>query len=503
MVVAPVRAATENADDDAMPMTDDSLLASASATWLVEQYRRKALSPVEVLAAALARLERWQPVINAFCFVAPERAMADARASEVRWLRGEPAGLVDGVPVSIKDVVLTRGWPTLKGSRTSDAAGPWTDDSPVTRRLREHGAVLIGKTTTSEFGWKATGDSPLTGSTRNPWSPEHTSGGSSAGAAASLAVGIAPLAVGSDGGGSIRIPAAFCGVVGLKPTQGRVPYSPPSAMSLLGHCGPMARSVEDVALMLQVIGQPDVEDPYHLPAAACNGRMARREGLTGVRVAFCAELDGLRVDPEIAAAVAAAVGRMRDLGARVDTIASPFVQPHRVFDVLWKAGAANVVASVAQERQPWIDAGLRRAAEEGGRMRAIDYVRADLDRTALGRTMGLFHQSYDLLVTPSVGVGALPVGAELADPERERDWQDWAGFSYPFNITRQPALSVPCGFTRAGLPIGLQIVGALYADEEVLAAGAALAGALPRVGLPPLPVRSGGRSSRAAGDSGA
>ncbi|MCS6855984.1 MAG: amidase family protein, partial [Elioraea sp.] len=205
------------------------------------------------------------PVLNAFCLVAWRTALAAARESERRWMKGEPQGLLDGVPVSIKDLVLTRGWPTLRGSKTIDPKGPWKDDAPCVARLREHGAVLIGKTTTPEFGWKGVTDSPLTGVTRNPWDPRLTPGGSSGGAAAALAAGMGPLAIGTDGGGSIRIPCAFTGVFGLKPSFGRVPAWPLSPMGTVAHVGPMTRSVADAALMMNVIALPDTRDWHALP----------------------------------------------------------------------------------------------------------------------------------------------------------------------------------------------------------------------------------------------
>src|SRR5215210_7886070 len=198
----------------------------ATAAQLSAGYRRGELTPVEVTETSLTRIELADPVLNAFCLVDAERALADARASEERWRRGAPAGALDGVPVGVKDIFLTRGWPTLRGSRTIDPAGPWDDDAPAVAALRRNGAVLAGKTTTPELGWKGVTDSPLAGVTRNPWDPSRTSGGSSGGSAAALAAGMVPLALGTDGGGSIRIPCGFCGLAGIKPTYGRVPAWP-------------------------------------------------------------------------------------------------------------------------------------------------------------------------------------------------------------------------------------------------------------------------------------
>src|SRR5271155_2623319 len=241
-------------------------IAYKSAAALTALYRAGTLSPVEVAEALFARLDALQPKINAFCIVDRDGALAAARASEQRWRAGKPLSPVDGVPATIKDLMLMRGLPTLRGSRLIDSDQDWSEDSPGVARLKEAGAVILGKTTTPEFGWIAVGDSPLTGITRNPWNLARTPGGSSAGAAAACAAGIGVLNAGSDGAGSIRIPACFCGVFGIKPTLGRVPASPPSPMGLLSHHGPITRSVVDAAVMLDAIGRPDPRDPYWLPA---------------------------------------------------------------------------------------------------------------------------------------------------------------------------------------------------------------------------------------------
>src|SRR5450432_1950651 len=240
-------------------------LAYTSATELVRRYRARELSPVEVTQAVLARIRELNTRLNAFCLIDEAGALASARASEARWMKSAPIGCVDGVPASIKDLILTRGWPTLRGSRTVDREGPWLEDGPATARLRENGAVLLGKTCTPEFGWKGTTDSALTGITRNPWNREKTPGGSSGGSAAALAARFSPLALGTDGGGSIRIPASFSGVFGLKPSFGRVPAYPLSPFGTVAHVGPQARSVEDLALMLTVMSRPDARDWTSLP----------------------------------------------------------------------------------------------------------------------------------------------------------------------------------------------------------------------------------------------
>src|SRR5881227_1645810 len=286
-------------------MTSGSDIAFASAEALVELYRKKALSPVEAADTLFARAEALQPRLNAFCFLNRDGALAASRASEQRWRTGAPLSAIDGVPVTIKDIVLMRGFPTLRGSKLIDPDQDWSEDSPAVARLKEAGAVIMAKTTSPEFGWKAIGDSPLTGITRNPWNLERTTGGSSAGAAAACAAGIAPLHVGSDGAGSIRIPCAFTGIFGIKATFGRVPAHPPSPMGLLSNVGPMTRSVRDAAAMLNVLAGADPRDPYTLPPATRDYLAGIDDGVRGLRIAYSPDLGYARVDPEIAACCAA------------------------------------------------------------------------------------------------------------------------------------------------------------------------------------------------------
>ncbi|MBA3907869.1 MAG: amidase, partial [Pseudonocardiales bacterium] len=241
--------------------------ADLSAVGLLAAYRARELSPVDVTTAVLARIAAVNGRVNAFCLVDEDAAMEAARASEQRWARGAPTGLLDGVPVSIKDLLLTRGWPTLRGSRTIDPAGPWDVDAPAVARVREQAGVIVGKTTTPELGWKGVTDSALTGVTANPWDPARTAGGSSGGSAAAVALGMAPLSLGTDGGGSVRIPAGFCGVTTIKPTWGRVPLYPASPFGVLSHVGPITRTAADAALLLDVVSGADARDPWALAVA--------------------------------------------------------------------------------------------------------------------------------------------------------------------------------------------------------------------------------------------
>jgi aspartyl-tRNA(Asn)/glutamyl-tRNA(Gln) amidotransferase subunit A len=454
-------------------MTSASDIAFLSALDLAGLYREKKLSPVETAEALFRRLDALQPDLNAFCVIDRDGALAAARASEQRWMRGEPLGPLDGVPATIKDLVLMRGFPTLRGSRLIDPAQDWAEDAPAVARLREAGAVILGKTTTPEFGWKATGDSPLTGITRNPWNRERTTGGSSAGAAAACAAGIAPLHVGSDGAGSIRIPSAFTGIFGIKASFGRVPAYPSSPMGLLSNVGPMTRHVRDGAALLNVLARPDHRDPYALMPDDRDYLAGIDEGVRGWHIAYSPDLGYAKVDPEIAACCASAARQFEDLGATVDHVGAIFPSPREALLTLWGAGAALVLSAYPAARRALCDRGLVTVAAEGESLRAIDYVAADMVRTELGQRMAAFHQRYDLLLTPMMPVPALPVGQDLNDPATERSWIDWSPFSYPFNMTRQPAATVPCGLTGAGLPVGLQIVGPLYREDRVLQAARA------------------------------
>jgi aspartyl-tRNA(Asn)/glutamyl-tRNA(Gln) amidotransferase subunit A len=453
-------------------------LCALTATELVDAFRRKALSPVEVTAAVLKRIEALNPVFNAFNLVS-ERALDDAKASEARWRAGQPKGLLDGVPVSIKDLLLTKGWPTLRGSKTIDPKGPWNDDAPAAARLREHGAVLLGKTTTPEFGWKGVTDSPLTGITRNPWNKAKTPGGSSGGAAAAVAAGMGPLAVGTDGGGSIRIPCAFTGIFGIKASFGRVPAWPLSPFGTVAHVGPMTRSVADAALMLNVLALPDARDWHALPYEPRDWRTGLDQGVADLRIAYSPDLGYAKVDKEIREIVSKAVKVFEDLGAKVEEKNPGFEDPAPLFMAHWFSGAAFLLKGIPKDKHELIDAGLREMAALGDKVSAHDLLDAQLKRGALGAHMNLFHRDYDLLLTPTLSIPAFDAGKEVADKMLQSRWTDWTPFTFPFNLTQQPAASIPCGLTAAGLPVGLQLVGPRYADALVLRAARAFETARP------------------------
>ncbi len=451
--------------------------AGLTATELLAEYRAGRVSPVDATKDALARIDEANDAVNAFCLVDGPRALAAAAESEARWRRGEPHGLLDGVPVSVKDILLTEGWPTLRGSHSIDPDQLWDVDAPAVARLREHNAVIVGKTTTPELGWKGVTDSPLTGVTRNPWDTTKTAGGSSGGASAAVAAGMGTISLGTDGGGSIRIPASFSGVFGIKPTYGLVPIYPASPFGTLAHVGPLSWSVADSALALDVITGADSRDWTAGPrpdrpfaAAAESGVTA---GIAGMRIAFSPTLGHVEVDREVAAIVEAAVDVFAELGAVVSIADPGFADPVAAFHALWFSGAAASTAALTDEQRARLDPGLREVCEQGAGYSALDYLDATARRAAMGLTMGEFHGHYDLLLTPTMPIAAFEAGVEVPPGSAATRWTGWTQFTYPFNMTQQPAASVPCGFTSGGLPVGLQVVGPRHADARVLAACAA------------------------------
>ncbi len=457
-------------------MTTD--LTQCPAHELIALYRSGQASPVEATQAVLARIERLNPQLNAFCLVDADAALAAARDSQARWQAhrssGAPVGELEGVPTSIKDLILTRGWPTLRGSRTIAPQQPWEADAPATARLREAGAVLLGKTTTPEFGCKGETNSPATGITRNPWNTGCTPGGSSGGTAAAVAAGLGPLSVGTDGAGSVRIPAAFCGNVGLKPSFGRVPAYPLSPFGTVAHLGPHTMSVRDAALMMNVLKQPDARDWTALEADSSDYTLGLDDGVRGLRIAYSPTLGyAQNVHPEIAAAVEAAVRQLQALGAHVEQVDPGFEDPLEITTGLWFLGAHTVWSGLTPQQQAVTDPDFRAEAELGAQLTALQVQQLHQRRGVLGSHMRQFMQRYDLLVTPSVAVPAFEARSAGSVPMDPQAMLGWTPFSYPFNLTQQPAISVPCGLTQAGLPMGLQIVGPMFGDALVLRAARA------------------------------
>jgi Asp-tRNA(Asn)/Glu-tRNA(Gln) amidotransferase A subunit family amidase len=448
---------------------------------LLRRYRARSLSPVEVTRAVLDRIADVNPHINALYYIDAERALAATRDAERRWHRGAPMGALDGVPVTLKDSVRAAGMPTPNGTRALADRPDEPQDSPVTARLREHGAIIVGKTTMPDFGMIPSGISSLHGVTRNPWNPERNPGGSSSGAGAAVASGLGPLAVGSDIGGSIRIPAAFCGIVGLKPSYGRVPIADPWPALV---AGPMARSVADVALLLRVISGPDARDYTSLPWDDRDYLDRIDTGVRGLRIGLLTDMGfGPPVHPEIRSLIEAAAGVFTSLGAVVTPMPPVFDEdPEPDFDHMMQAYGWADFSTLPPERQALVLPQIAEWCRKGERMSAAELTRATAGIGQTRRRVIATCAAYDYVIGPTMAIE--PFAAELP----------WAPggtqhnpFCFPFNLSEQPALSLCCGFTAGGLPVGLQIIGRRFDDAGVLRVAHAYEAA--RVPLRDVPLR--------------
>jgi aspartyl-tRNA(Asn)/glutamyl-tRNA(Gln) amidotransferase subunit A len=448
-------------------LTDEVL--SRSAADIVALYRSREISPVEVLAATLDRIDRLDRIHNAFVIIDREGALNDARASEERWQRGEPNGLIDGLPVTVKDLIVVKGMPTRRGSHTTNPV-PSEEDGPPVARLRRQGAVFLGKTTTSEFGWKAVTDSPLTGVTRNPWNAHLTSGGSSGGAGVAAALALGILHLGTDGGGSIRVPASFCGIFGFKPTFGVISVHPHSPALSLWHQGPLTRTVPDAALMLTVMAGPDIRDWYAGPELNIDYRNRLSDGIRGFRIAYSRTLGYAKADQKVVSVVDKAVEELAGLGAHVDEIEPNLDDPIEIMKPLWSVALALGLAPMTKDQRALIDPPILDLADPGFHLSALDYRRLEQARENFSRRMAVLLANYDLLVTPQLAIVAFAAGHEVPPGSQMQRWWEWSPFTYPFNLTQQPAAAVPCGFTTSGLPVSMQIVGAKFSDALVLRA---------------------------------
>ena len=462
-----------------MDETDPALM---SAETLLAHYARRTLSPVEALQAVTARIARLNPSFNAFAVMNP-RALIAAGESSARWAAGRPLGLLDGIPCTVKDIMDLAGFPTRRGSRVTDPT-PVEDDAPAVVGLKAAGAVITGKTTTTEFGWKSPGDCPLHGITRNPWNRDYSTGGSSAGAGAAGAAGFGPLHVGTDGGGSIRIPAAWCGLVGLKPTYGRVPQWPAGAFASVSCLGPMTRTVRDAALLLSALARYDVRDPFCVPDDGRDWRDGIEAGVAGLSVGVLRNPGfDAPVDAGGVAAVERAAALLAEAGASVDEADPGLPDTRGIFARVWGAALARLVQSFPAEQHALLDSGLLEAAASGEGLSAIQFMDAETLRVAAAHAMALLHQRFDLVLCPTVP-GPPPLADRPTCRPVEALWTEWAPWTFTFNLTRQPAISVPLGLGADGLPRSVQIAAAQYRDDLVLRAARVTEIAAPS-GTPP------------------
>jgi len=456
-------------------------LAWRSALEIAALIRDKQLSPVELTTALLARIEALDPRVNAFCLVTADLARAAAREAEIAVMKREPLGALHGVPVSLKDVLYTRGVRTTGGSRLFADLVP-EEDTVAVGRLKAAGAVILGKTNTSEFGHKALTDNPLFGVTRNPWDLMRTPGGSSGGAAAAVASGLGPVALGTDGGGSVRIPAGFCGLVGVKPSFGRVPQTPGfPGWDHIGTTGPLARTVRDAAAVLDVIAGGDDRDRTSLPREPGSYLQACDQDVRGLHVAWTPDLGYAAVDERVLEICGNAAAEFEGLGCHVEVVNPGWESPEEAFATIVAAQFYAAWADALPAREADLDASLVRLIRRGGAVTAREYLTAMAKVSAYWQEVHIFLARFDLLLTPTAAVPPFPLGTgvprEIAGQEVSR--LGWMPFTYPFNLTGQPAASVPAGWTEDGVPVGLQIVGRRHADRTVLAAAAAFEAACP------------------------
>ncbi len=459
-----------------MPNID---LCWTTAAALAALIRTKKVSPVEVVDAVLARVEARRD-LNAYCTVDADGARRAAKAAERALTKRATLGPLHGVPFSVKDLVITKGVRTTFGTPLYRDNVP-TEDAPTVERLKAAGAIMIGKTNTPAFGWIGVTDNLLFGTTRNPWNPGYTPGGSSGGAGAAIAAGLAPLAIGTDGGGSIRKPSAWCGVFGLKPSYGRWPLYPHGAAWSLSHAGPMTRTVTDAALMMDACAGPDERDQYSLPGERMDWVKALHGSLKGLRVAYTDTLGfAPAVDPEVREATSKAARAFRDFGCRLEHVNPPWPSPYECWRTTFYGGIATRLAPYTDRRSE-IDPGLREIVDAALAYPPTKYVQGWFDRLAWWQHAREFFEKWDLLLSPTVACPPLRVGTlfatEIGGVPVGRD--AGSAFTFAFNMTGQPAASVPCGFTKAGLPIGLQIVGRRFDDVTVLRASAAFERARP------------------------
>ncbi|MDH3701741.1 MAG: amidase family protein [Alphaproteobacteria bacterium] len=457
------------------------------ATELATRIADRDISPVDAVEAVLAAIERWEPRINSFITVTAEEARSAARAAEAAVMAGDSLGPLHGVPFSVKDLLNTAGARTTFGSHAFADNVP-SDDCVAVARLKQAGAILIGKTTTPEFGHKPLTEAPLFGKTRNPWNLECTSGGSSGGAGAAVAAGLGPLAVGTDGGGSVRIPAACCGIVGMKQTLGVVPHDQsPDSFGLMSYIGPMARTVGDAALMLSVMAGPDASDVHSIGRTlgdlAAAGRAAG--DLKGARIGWRMLLGNEHIDPETAEIFQQALGVFEALGATLEAREDFFENTLPIWGPLTFSIWASRFGDIENKLGDRMSDTLRRWMAEGRQAGAVDVQDAMAVRTSVFRSVQAWFDDVDLVVMPTLARPAISTDHDLFEPI-EVDGQAaggprdaWYPYTHPFNLTGHPAITVPCGWTKQGLPAGLQIVGPWLGDALVLQTAAMFEAAQP------------------------
>jgi Asp-tRNA(Asn)/Glu-tRNA(Gln) amidotransferase A subunit family amidase len=450
--------------------TDD--FSFMTATEMRHLIATKQVSPVEIAESTLRRIEGSQAVLNAFVTVTPELALEAARKAETAVMASDDQGLLTGIPLSIKDLTAVKGVRFTSGSRTlANFIAPV--DSPASERVKAHGASIVGKTTTTEFGCKGSSDSPLTGVTHNPWNLAKTSGGSSAGAGASVAAGLTPFALGTDGGGSIRIPSSFCGLFGIKAHFGRVPVFPTAATPTLAHVGPMARTVRDAALLLTAISGYDARDPASVAAPVPDYLGACERSPRGLRIAWSPTLGYARPTPEVADIAAAAARKFEDYGCDVELVETVFDDPIELWMAEFYAGVGTRLKKTLIEQRELIDPAVTTVLDKALDQTIDAYYERVFARYEFREKLRQFFERFDLLMTPTTPVVAFDLGRDVPAELDGANIVSWVAYTYPINLCGLPAASIPCGFTRAGLPVGLHVVAGALHETDILSAAAA------------------------------
>lgn len=438
-----------------------------SALELSSFFRSKSISPLEVAKVALQRIKKTQKTLNAFCYVNQGDVIKQAEESELRWVNRNPKSLIDGVPVSIKDLIHVRGWPTLHGSKAVDIDQKWNIDAPSVINLRNAGAIILGKTNTPEFGHKGVTENLVSGATNNPWNTNMNAGGSSGGAGSALASGLGPLAVGTDGGGSCRKPANYCGVVGMKPSQGRVASWPSSYLWPLSSAGPMARTVSDVSYLLDIISQNDIRDPetFHQKIITFS---EIENSVRGLKVGFSLSFGDSQPRTEVSDVIENTKKIFHKIGVKIINACPEINKPMKTYRVLLDSAWAHIASQFDDKQREDFDSTFAAAVNRGSKLNAIDLRKAFWERKNFMRIVSEYFSEYDLLVLPTNPTTAYPHGTREPVPEQNDNWNTTVCFTAPFNITGNPAVSIPCGFSKEGLPIGIQIIGMYGQDHLVL-----------------------------------
>lgn len=435
---------------------------------ILKLYDKKQISPVEVTQACLKQVLKYNPVLNALSFLDEKAALHQARVSERRWMKGAARGALDGIPVTVKDSFNVKGWPSRQGSRTTSDL-PQRDDAPAVTLLRDAQAIILGKTTMPEFGVKGVTDSPLAGVTRNPWNPRKTPGGSSGGAAVAAATGMAFLNLGSDAGGSIRIPASFSGVFGFKPSPGLVPAWPPGLFSTLWAAGPLARNVADAAALLDVTARHDARDWHSLPLPPAGFAAQISKPLPKLRIAYASSINGISAAPAVREVFEKKIPLLKKIGS-VEEVTLSAATLVETFNRLWAAVAGYLVAEFPQKTRRLLDPRFLHWGKQGMALPLSEYLWAERERMSLGEYFKDLLTTYDLLVTPATPMAAFDAGFDMPNDARGRPWEDWTPFTYPANLARLPSASLPMGLTKEGLPAGMMVTAGFLKDGLLMQA---------------------------------